>query len=84
MSVFWGDEPRGNGDGFGVGAVEEQQIFTKIFLNGVAMKTTAARRGIGHDHTVADSHPPSSELPAPNSEIAPASSWPKTAGAPSF
>ena len=41
------DEPRGNGDGFGVSAVEEQQIFAKIFLAGAAMKTTAARRGIG-------------------------------------
>ena len=48
------DEPRGNGDGFGVGAVEEQQIFAQIFLAGAAMKTFAARRGIGHDHAVAD------------------------------
>ena len=51
------DEPRGNGDGFSVSAVEKQQVFAKIFLTGAAMKTAAARRGIRDDHAVAQLPP---------------------------
>ena len=47
------DEPRGNDDGFRVGAVEEQQIVAEVFLPVAAMETFAARRGIGRDHAVA-------------------------------
>jgi hypothetical protein len=48
------DEWRGNDNGFSVSAVEEQQIFAKIFLFVAAKKTFAAGRGIGRDDAVAD------------------------------
>ena len=48
------DEPRRNGDGFRVSAIQKKQVFAKIFLPGPAMKAFAARRGIGHGHAVAD------------------------------
>ena len=87
------DEPRGDDNGFGVRAIQKQQIFAEIFLAGPAVKTFAARRGIGHDHAVADLPSRSSlgaSLRAASLEARTASarnlrnharqSWPKTAG----
>jgi hypothetical protein len=48
------DEPRGDGDAFRIGAVEELQIFAKIFLVALAIKAIAAGSGIGDDDAVAD------------------------------
>ena len=47
-------EPRGNDNGFGISAVQKQQIFAEIFLAATAVKTSTARRGIGGHDAVAD------------------------------
>lgn len=47
------DEAGGDGDALGIGAVEENQVFAKVFLLVFAVKAGAAGRGIGHNHTVA-------------------------------
>ena len=51
------DEPRGNDNGFGISAVQKQQIFAEIFLAATAVKTFAARRGIGRHDAVANDFP---------------------------
>ena len=77
------DEPRGNDDGFRVGAVEEQQIFAEIFLTGSAVESirrTARNWPRQRGRRFAILIPNFGLSSRLTSEMTPASSWPKTAG----
>jgi len=48
------DETLGDGDRFGIRAIEEEEIITKIFLLIAAVKALAARSGVGDNDPIAD------------------------------